>query len=295
MDICSLCPRNCKVDRQKSQGFCGCFSLPNIARIGLHHYEEPPISGTNGSGAIFFSGCNLRCVFCQNVPLRDSSFGEQFDQIKLADAMLELQDMQAHNINLVTPTPHIKTISKALTVAKKRGLTIPIIYNTNAYLTDEALSMLSGLIDVYLPDLKYKSTELSKRFSGAENYFDNAITAISTMRQQVGNLTLDQNGLVSKGVLIRHLVLPGCTFDTRDILDEILARFNSDAYISLMRQYTPTSGLCAPLNRRLTDREYQGCIDYCVALGLNNVFLQDKESASFKYTPQFSNKVVISK
>lgn len=290
---CSLCHRMCMSDRSRSFGFCGCSSLPKVARIGLHHYEEPPISGNRGSGAIFFAGCNLRCIFCQNLQLQDASFGENFDAKKLANAMLELEAMGAHNINLVTPTPHIITIVEAINEAKMKDLSIPIVYNTNSYIALDAINLLNGLVDIYLPDLKYKSDVLSTKFSNAPRYFDNAIAAIERMYEQVGNLSVKSDGIATKGVLLRHLVLPTCAFDTRDILDEICARFGKDAYLSLMRQYTPRPDLPSPLNRRITDREYRSCSDYCRQLGLNNVFLQAKDSATFAYTPKFSDKINI--
>ncbi len=290
---CNLCPHNCRADRSRAKGFCGCFELPRIARIGLHRFEEPPISGSRGSGAVFFSGCNMRCVFCQNTPLRNSEFGEEFDADKLSSAFLKLQDIGAHNINLVTPTPHIPVIVAALESAKGKGLSIPIVYNTNAYMTIDALKMLDGLIDIYLPDFKYKSPVLSQSFSGVSDYFDVAFKAITEMLRQVGALAVNDANLAESGVLIRHLVLPNCVFDTREVLKEISERFGSNAYVSLMRQYTPRPDSKPPLNRRITDREYQRCIDCCSDLGLENVFIQEKDSASFAFTPKFSQTVVI--
>ncbi|MDO4564870.1 MAG: radical SAM protein [Clostridia bacterium] len=293
MNACTLCPRNCRTDRSSSCGFCGAYDKPRIARIGLHHYEEPPISGFLGSGAVFFSGCNLRCVFCQNHELRDGRAGEVFDISRLADAFLHLQKQGAHNVNLVTPTPHIPAIAEALHLAKERGLKIPIVFNTNAYTSVSALLRLEGLIDIYLPDFKYKSAELALRFSSANAYFETAKAAISEMLRQVGNLKTDERGIALRGVLIRHLVLPGCAFDSRAIIAEIAASFGTDTHLSLMRQYAPLPDMPKPLNRRITDREYQSCIDACEAVGLKNVFIQGRDSASLEYTPAFFNSNVI--
>lgn len=291
---CSLCPRNCLTDRSIQNGFCGCSSVPKVARIGLHRFEEPPISGSRGSGTVFFSGCNLKCVFCQNHCLQSGNMGEPFDAVRLANAYLELQRLGAHNINLVTPTPHIPVIAESIVLARDIGVALPFVFNTNSYVSQAALLQLDGLIDIYLPDLKYKSSVLSQRYSKAADYFEVAIAAIEEMYRQVGNLRLDKNGLATKGVLIRHLVLPACTFDTKELLGEICMRFKSSAYLSLMRQYTPLPSVAEPpLNRKITDREYQTCIDRCALLGLTNVFLQDKSSASFEYTPEFYNRITV--
>jgi len=291
---CTICPRNCSVDRTAAKGFCGCSSVVRVARAALHFDEEPSISGTNGSGTIFFSGCNLKCIFCQNMVLTDGTLGEAFSVSRLAEAMRKLQAIGAHNINLVTPTPHRDAITEALRIAKREGLTIPVVYNTNAYETVETIRAYEGLVDIYLPDLKYVDPRLSLRFSRASDYFDTAIESISEMIRQVGFMKTDENGIAKKGVRIRHLVLPGCVFDTRAVLDTIKARFGTDCPISLMSQFTPIPECrVKPLDRPLTKREYETAVDYCLSLGFTNVFIQELTSVGRSFTPPFSNRVTI--
>jgi len=264
-----------------------------IARIGLHRYEEPCICGEGGSGGVFFSGCNLRCVFCQNKVLQSGTLGQLFSPDELASAMLELQGIGAENINLVTPTPHVEGICRAIALAKDRGLRLPILYNTNGYLTVDTVDKLSEYVDIWLPDLKYHDQRLADRFSSAPHYFDTAIAAIGRMLSHAGQLMLDDAGRAKKGVLIRHLVLPTCVYDTRDILLAIAERFGTETYLSLMRQFTPQPDGKAPLNRRLTRREYDNAVDACLRLGFTRVYLQEAESASFAYTPAFSDRVTV--
>lgn len=287
---CTLCPRHCNVDRRIQKGFCGCTNTMKIARIGLHFYEEPPISGTRGSGAVFFSGCNLRCVFCQNMVLQRGELGEYFGPEELSESLLKLQDMGAHNINLVTPTPHTKGICDTLALAKRAGLRLPIVCNTNAYMTPETVERLGEFVDIWLPDLKYHDQRLADAFSSAPHYFETAFSAIKAMYALSGSLVLDDDGMAKKGVLIRHLVLPGCVYDTREILTAVSEAFGKNAPLSLMRQYTPPEGMKAPLNRRLTSREYGGAQEWALGLGMDNVYTQEASSASFAYTPPFGNK-----
>ena len=290
---CQLCPRYCQADRSIQKGFCGCTDQMRIARIGLHRYEEPCICGEGGSGGVFFSGCNLRCVFCQNKVLQSGTLGQLFSPDELASAMLELQGIGAENINLVTPTPHVEGICRAIALAKERGLRLPILYNTNGYLTVDTVDKLSEYVDIWLPDLKYHDQRLADRFSSAPHYFDTAIAAIGRMLSHAGQLALDDAGRAKKGVLIRHLVLPACVYDTRDILLAIAERFGTKTYLSLMRQFTPQPDGKAPLNRRLTRREYDNAVDACLRLGFTRVYLQEAESASFAYTPAFSDRVTV--
>ncbi len=290
---CQLCPRFCQADRSIQKGFCGCTDQMRIARIGLHRYEEPCICGEGGSGGVFFSGCNLRCVFCQNKVLQSGTLGQLFSPDELANAMLELQGIGAENINLVTPTPHVEGICRAIALAKDRGLRLPILYNTNGYLTVDTVDKLSEYVDIWLPDLKYHDQRLADRFSSAPHYFDTAIAAIGRMLSHAGQLALDDAGRAKKGVLIRQLVLPACVYDTRDILLAIAERFGTETYLSLMRQFTPQPDGKAPLNRRLTRREYDNAVDACLRLGFTRVYLQEAESASFAYTPAFSDRVTV--
>lgn len=288
---CYLCPRQCGIDREIQPGACGAGLLPRIARVALHAWEEPCISGTQGSGTVFFSGCNLGCIFCQNYVLQDGTVGIPCTVDQLCNHFLFLQEEGAHNINLVTPTPHLTTIIPALEQAKKNGLHIPVVYNTNSYECVDVLKKLDGLIDIYLPDFKYVSPILSKRFSHCEDYFPIALRAISEMHRQVGNLCFDENGIALRGMIIRHLVLPACLDDSRKVLDAIAEHFGIDVHLSLMRQYAPTPNISEPpLNRKLTDREYDRIVTYCTDLGFSNVWIQDKESATLQYTPSFINQ-----
>ncbi|MEG1525123.1 MAG: radical SAM protein [Clostridia bacterium] len=287
---CSLCPRKCRVNRIDQLGACGAGYQPRVARAMLHLWEEPSISGTRGSGAVFFSGCNLGCIFCQNDALHDGTLGQEHTPEMLADLFLRLQSQGAHNINLVTPTPHIHSLRRALLLAKKSGLIVPVIYNTGSYETKNALRALDGLIDIYLPDLKYVSPILSRRFSNAEDYFCFASVAIMEMYRQVGDLQTDASGMATRGLMIRHLVLPGCIDDSRKVLDHIVDNYPSSTHLSLMRQYTPTPRVTQPpLNRTLTVREYDRIISYALGIGLTNLLIQQKESANLAYTPTFTD------
>lgn len=289
---CNICPRNCKIDRTAAAGFCGCSSVVRIARAALHFDEEPSISGTRGSGTIFFSGCNLKCIFCQNMVLQNGTLGEVFSVPRLAETMRKLESLGAHNINLVTPTPHREAIVEALQIAKADGLRIPVVYNTNAYETVNTIRAFDGLVDIYLPDLKYVDPRLSLKFSRAADYFETAIKAIAEMIRQVGFMQTDENGIATKGVRIRHLVLPGCVFDTRNVLDAIRERFGTDCPISLMSQFTPIPECTVkPLDRPLTPREYESALDYCLSLGFTNVYTQELTSVGRSFTPPFSDRV----
>ena len=290
---CDLCPRHCSIDRSLHRGFCGCSDTMRIARIGLHRYEEPCLCGSGGSGAVFFSGCNLRCVFCQNKVLQTGKPGQVFTPEALSNALLELQRIGAENINLVTPTPHVDGICKALDLANNGGLTLPIVYNTNGYLSVDTVDKLSNYVDIWLPDFKYHDQRLADRFSSAPRYFETALDAIGRMLELSGQLVLDESGRAKKGVLIRHLVLPGCVFDTRNVLAAIRDHFGTDTYLSLMHQFTPQPDGEAPLNRRLTKREYENAVDACLSLGFTRVYIQEEQSATFAYTPEFSDQVTV--
>ena len=249
-------------------------------------------SGSHGSGAVFFSGCNLSCLFCQNYEISAYQKGSLCQPERLAEIFLQLQAQDAHNINLVTPTPHLLAIRTALKLAKAQGLHLPVLYNTNAYERVESLQSLEGLVDIYLPDLKYVSPAFSKRLSGAEDYFDFAAPAIQEMQRQVGLLQLDNNGIAVRGLLIRHLVLPGCLEETRFVLNHISQALPQGTWLSLMRQYTPAGNIAqlpSMLKRTLTEREYQRAVQYCLDLGMEHVLLQEKEAANCAFTPAFEN------
>ncbi len=293
MNGCYNCPLMCGADRTAGEtGACGVGETSYVARAARHYYEEPPISGTRGSGAIFFTGCNMRCVFCQNIDISTAGGmtpgAEPADAVKLCEIMLRMQELGAHNVNFVTPTPHIDLIREAVPMAREMGLAIPTVYNTNGYERAETLQKLSGLIDIYLPDLKYVSPRLAERFSGRADYFRFAGPALLEMQRQVGPLTCDEEGIAQKGLIVRHLVLPAAVDETRRVLAWLSGALPLDTCISLMSQYTPLEGLPKPLDRRLTKAEYRRAVDCAVSLGFTNVFIQKRSSATFDFTPEFN-------
>lgn len=294
MEACFLCPRKCGTDRSIQRGLCGAEALPRVAKIMLHQWEEPFISGTRGSGTVFFSGCNLGCVYCQNHTIRDGGIGDVYDADALATAYLALQQQGAHNINLVTAAPYVPDVVQSLRLAKAQGLTIPVVYNSSGYECVEAIRSLEGLVDIYLPDWKYVSPLLSKKFSNAADYTEVASAAIVEMHRQVGDLVLDEDGLATRGLVIRHLILPGCADDSRKVLDEIVSRLPAATHVSLMSQYTPQVYTTEfPLNRRITQREYDRVISYALSVGLHNILIQERDSAQSLYTPQFTKPIKI--
>lgn len=286
---CYDCPRGCGVDRNITTGHCHAGPVSRIARAMLHHWEEPCISGNRGSGAVFFSGCNLGCIYCQNYALSDGSLGSLFDAEALSDLMLQLQEQGAHNINLVTATPHLRTLLPALDYAKNKGLTIPVIYNTSAYETMDTLRLLDGHIDIYLPDIKYISPARAARFSDAADYAAFALPALEEMYRQVGQLSVQADGIATRGIIVRHLILPGCVDDARAVLDAIAARLPLSTHLSLMCQYTPTPKMTeGSLSRPITDREYERTISYALSLGFHNILRQEKTSVNLAFTPSFT-------
>lgn len=300
LDNCRLCPRNCRVDRLNGKtGFCGQSSTIRAARAALHFWEEPVLSGTNGSGAVFFSGCNLRCVFCQNHSIAIGECGKEISVERLAEIFLELQSKKANNINLVTGTPFIPQIKESLIIAKDKGLHIPIIFNCGGYESVEALRMLDGLVDIYLPDMKYYSSELSISYSKAPDYFEMASSAIAEMFRQVGEPSFYEESeehtdndpimLMKKGLIVRHLVLPGQTKDSKKILRYLYETYGEKIYISIMNQYTPLEQVAniPELNRRVTKEEYDRVVNFAVQLGIENAFIQEGETASESFIPAF--------
>ncbi|MBQ0014157.1 MAG: radical SAM protein [Oscillospiraceae bacterium] len=291
MQTCNLCPRNCKVNRNIEAGVCGEFDTIRIARASLHMWEEPPISGTNGSGTVFFTGCPLHCVFCQNHNIADGTNGIAITVDELSAIFLKLQEIGAHNINLVTATHFVPDVVSAINKAKENGLVVPIVYNTSGYETVETLGMLDGIVDVYLPDFKYVSAKLSSKYSNAKDYFDVASKALSEMFRQVGTPQFDGD-LIKKGVVVRHLILPGCTDDSKAVLDYLYRTYGDDIFISIMNQYTPLSAQLArypELDRTLTDAEYDEVVDFAVELGITNAFVQEGAAAQESFIPDFEN------
>lgn len=283
---CNLCPRSCGADRDKSTGFCGVSYTVKIAKAMLHFGEEPVISGKNGSGAIFFSGCNMRCVFCQNYKISHLCFGKEITVERLGDIFLELQEKGAENINLVTATHYAKQAAKALELVKDR-LFIPVVFNCGGYEKIETLKMLEGLIDIYLPDIKYYDDSISMKYSGARGYFEAAFAAVGEMVRQTGRYYIDGSGLMKKGVIIRHLILPNCYKDSILLLGS-LSEFRDKVLISLMRQYYPCGEAekFPEINRRLTTFEYRKVLDECERLGFDG-FMQEKGADNGEMTPDF--------
>lgn len=290
LNRCNLCPRRCLADRRRgATGFCGAGANAKVALASLHHGEEPCLSGSRGSGTVFFSRCNLRCVYCQNHAISWEGTGKELPVGELAEVFMQQQTAGAHNLNLVSPTPYIPVIAAALRQAKKQGLHIPVVYNTNAYENIEALQTLQGLIDIYLPDFKYASEETAARYSGVKNYFQTAAAAVLEMYRQVGTLTLDRHGLARRGLLIRHLVLPGQSAAARLILQWVYANLPPDTYVSIMGQYVPLwqAHRYPEINRRLTSAEYEAVLDYFAKTGLRNGYRQDLSAATEEYIPRF--------
>ena len=291
MEKCMLCPRMCNKNRTLGElGFCKSDDKIKIARADLHFWEEPCISGENGSGTVFFSHCNMKCVFCQNYNISIKNQGKQLSESELSDIFLELQKKGANNINLVTPTHYVPKIISALKMAKASGLNIPILYNTSGYENTDTIKMLDGYIDIYLPDLKYFNNKYAKKYSSAPDYFDKASSAISEMFSQVGECEFDENGLIKKGVIVRHLMLPGLLFDSKKVIDYLYSTYGDSIYMSIMSQYTPLSTIpdCYPeLKRNLPKGHYDTLIDYAVGLGVKNAFIQSGESAKESFIPEF--------
>lgn len=290
MKKCTMCPRGCAVDREAGErGFCGATNEYIIGSADLHFWEEPCISGTRGSGAIFLSGCNLRCIFCQNRDISREVVGKKYSEDELIEKMLELQERGAHNINLVTATPYSHFIAKTLERAKQ-DLKIPVVYNCGGYESLDALRALDGLVDIYLPDFKYFDDALALAYSNAPSYATVAGDAIREMHRQVGKLQLDGQGIATRGLIVRHLVLPACREDSKAVLkylSEILPA--EDVTLSLMRQYTPDwveKDAPKNLHRRLTSFEYDDVLNYALSLGFDG-FSQEKESAKRDFTPKF--------
>ena len=282
---CELCPRRCGADRTQRQGLCGGGGLPRVARAALHHWEEPCISGTSGSGTVFFSGCPLRCCFCQNYRISAQNFGVEVTQKRLAEIFRSLQEQGAHNINLVNPTQYLPWILEAL---NRADLSIPVVYNSGGYERVETLRALEGYVDVYLPDLKYIDSSRSQRYSGASGYFEAASSAIIEMHRQVGKPQF-KDGLLQRGMIVRHLVLPKGREDSFQVLNWLSEQFSPDEFlISVMSQYTPyyRSAEFPEINRRIFSAEYNSVVDCANRLGLEG-YLQEKSSAKEEYTPPF--------
>ena len=287
---CNICPHKCGVNRLNGiKGRCKCDNKIKIALASVHNYEEPCISGKNGSGTVFFSNCNLNCIYCQNYEISQLGKGKEITIEHLAQIFIKQQEKNVNNINLVTPTMYVPQIIEAIKIARKKGLNLPIIYNSNGYENVETIKKLNGYIDIYLPDLKYYSNEIAKKYSKIDNYFETAISAIKEMQKQVGNPILNEEGIIQKGVIIRHLILPHHLLNTKNILKYVKENFDENTYISIMAQYFPTYKAKEDklINRKLTKKEYKEIENYLYLLNLKNGYIQELGEHEEEYVPNF--------
>ena len=292
--VCQCCPRNCQINRLKISGFCHNTNHVKIARAALYFYEEPSISGINGSGTIFFSGCNLQCIYCQNEEISHGNFGKEITIERLVEIMLELQAKQAHNINLVTPTHFIPSIIEAIIIAKQKGLHIPIVYNTSGYESVTMLQLLDGYIDIYLTDFKYYDNTLGTKLSKVDNYQEIVKHAIEEMYRQTGPNQFDKNQCMTKGIIVRHLCLPSLKEDSKKILHYLYNTYHDQIYISIMNQYTPMKvhDDYLFLNHALSSNDYDEIIDYALDLGISKAYMQEGKTCSDSFIPLFNLEAV---
>lgn len=285
-----LCARACGVDRTKGElGYCKKGSVPMLARAALHFWEEPPISGTRGSGAIFFSGCSLGCIYCQNEEISHGGLGISTGTERLASLCLSLEQQGAHNINFVTPTHYMPSVRVAILCAREQGLCIPTVYNTSAYDSAAALCSMEGTVDIYLPDFKYIREDLAARYSLAKDYPGIAKKALAEMVRQQPSLTYNEEGMLMRGVIVRVLVLPGAVANAKLTLRYLYDTYGNQILYSIMRQYTPRKGMPSPLHRRVTEEEYEDVLSYALRIGIRDAFTQSADSASESYTPPFQD------
>ena len=295
LDSCTMCPRNCKVNRNIGNiGFCRSDRNVRVARAALHYWEEPCISGESGSGAVFFSGCALGCVFCQNRNISRGKSGKVVSVERLSEIFFELKEKGANNINLVTGDHYIPMISDAICRARTNGFDLPFIFNCSGYEKKEQIQMLDGLIDVYLPDMKYFSDKIAKSYSNAKDYFETAKIAISEMYRQCPDIVFDDNDIIKRGVIVRHLVLPGCTDDSKKVISYLYETYKDSIILSIMNQYTPVSGCRLPdeLGRMLTVEEYDEVVDFALSIGVENAYVQEEGTVSESFIPEFDNEGV---
>lgn len=292
---CTLCPRECHVDRTIGQtGFCKMTDKIMVARAALHMWEEPCISGEEGSGTVFFSGCAMGCIFCQNQNIANGSAGKIITVERLADIFLELQEKGANNINLVTPSHYVIQIIDSIQLAREKGLMLPIVYNCSGYEKIETIRLLEGFVDIYLPDFKYMDEKIAQRYSNCKSYFYYTSEAIKEMVRQVKEPIFDQRGMMKKGIIVRHLALPGYLSDSKNIIKYLYETFGDSIYISIMNQFTPLPNISKypELNRRITENEYEELVDYAIDLGVENGFIQEGETALESFIPEFDNEGV---
>lgn len=286
---CKLCPRECGIDRSKTIGACKATDKVKVALASIHSYEEPCISGIEGSGTVFFSNCNLRCVYCQNFEISRDGFGKEITVERLADIFIEQQSRGVNNINLVTPTMYVESIIEAIKIAKSKGLIIPIVYNSSGYEKAETIKKLEGYIDVYLPDFKYATNRLAKKYSGVNNYVESVISAIHEMIRQVGNPIFNDKGIMTKGVIIRHMILPNNVLNTKMVLKKIKEEFKDNTLISVMAQYFPSGDAAKypEINRKITAEELEEVENYLEELEMDNGYIQELGEHEEEYVPNF--------
>ena len=287
LECCTICPHNCKINRTKNPGRCKSTDKIKIALYSIHNFEEPCISGKKGSGTIFFSNCNMNCVFCQNYEISQLGRGKEITIEELANVMIKQQERNVQNINLVTTTSYALHIVEAIKIARKKGLEIPIVYNTNGYESVETLKLLEGYVDIYLPDLKYYYDDLAKKYSKVDNYFEIATKAIQEMYRQVGAPVLDENGVMKKGLMIRHLILPNEVQNSKKVLKWIKENIDSNVYVSIMAQYFPTykAKEIPEIARKITKEEYEKVENYLYELDLENGYIQELGEHEEEYVP----------
>ncbi len=286
---CNLCPRNCNIDRSQQKGYCGQTDKIKVARASLHMWEEPCISGDRGSGTVFFSGCGLRCVFCQNFDIANGDAGKEITVERLAEIFCELKEKGAHNINLVTGDHFVPEIIKALDIAKANGMDLPIVFNTSSYINKETLKKLEKYVDVYLADFKYFDNETAKKYSNAENYLQVAKTAIEEMVSQKGIPVYDDDGIMTKGVIVRHLLMPGYLQESKAIIRYVYEEYGERVVLSIMNQYTPLKQVekYHEINRKVLDEEYESLINYAISIGVKEAYVQEGETAEESFIPPF--------
>lgn len=293
LENCMLCPRKCGINRYKEKGICGANSKIKLAYYSLHMWEEPPISGKNGSGTIFFSNCNMKCIYCQNKKISIDGYGKYISMKKLEEIMLELQKKGAHNINLVTPTHYVPQIASVLQKIKDKSLKIPVVYNTSSYECVGTLMMMRNLVDIYLADLRYYDDDLAIKYSKCRDYFENATMAIDEMYRQVGEIKINDDGMLEKGVVVRVLILPGHVDDSKKIIEYLYKTYGNDIFISIMNQYTPVwKCKYSNLNRKVTEDEYNEVVNYAIDLGVVNAFVQEGEAADDSFIPKFNKDII---
>ena len=290
---CMLCPRKCGINRYEKIGVCGANNKIKVAYYSLHMWEEPPISGKNGSGTIFFSNCNLKCVYCQNKKISLDGYGKYISMKRLKEIMLELQEKKAHNINLVKPTHYVPQIASVLKRIKNKELNIPVVYNTSSYENIGTLMMMKGLVDIYLADLRYYDDKLGEKYSLCKDYFETATMAIDEMYRQVGGILLDSDGMIKRGLVVIVLILPGHVEDAKNIIKYLYKTYKDEIFISIMNQYTPVNKCKFDnLNRKVSDDEYDDVVNYAIDLGVTNAFVQEGEAASESFIPEFNKDII---